>query len=935
MPSPAEQQRIYTRLRETFGPQWAEQNWSQFAQLLNDPSVGAAGVDEFLSQAEQARQSRGLDMGSMQFQPKAYGVGDGQRELEAAGIAEDAPQLQQQLIDLANTPGGASIVSQFQPELERAAEGGFDETEQAALQRMIQGVQQQMQAQQDDPESFGAERGAQAFYDPYTAQTTPPGGEALDNDFLGYMDPQHLQDYYNAAVSGASSQDIAGAQLGTNPTKDTIGDIMASRSYQRQQAQQTLQNPDATAAEKQQAQASLDEMGGFMPQMVDALNYLGPGSSLDLPGGFDTKDLTAPELTAALQTGGFQQVADPRRWLKGGLGAMAARALMPDMARSPAAENILHGDETSTGFGAGGYYAAPTEDQARENAMQAINAWEMRNGQEMDPQTQATMVQQYLSSAQRNQGLDDERTQGFIQNMTDARPAEQAEALLPQAIGRPADFAQQARAMDVGNYRLRRAPHALQGAARRPMGALGSAARRAGGGFGQAIGRLGPMGLATGALSAAPIAQSQANIAASGTGGPSLGTEALGYGAGGLSMLSTEAALPQAMQGAGQIAQASGVSSRFGALGRAITPQGLQNAGRAASTAFNTGRVSPLARTGATGAGRIGQGAGNMWRGMTAGARNMATAPGRAIGAARAAFSPAARAAAQAAPRAITGGAQMGRLAQLGGGLKNLGGGAILAQAGLDAALNTGDAYTAAFGGQRGRQMVQQGNRALADKAGQRGFWGNVAAAPNVVSQSRAMMGLNQQTNQANRRATNMSMQGAQFARQNAQRQAFEQAAQEAGIDPSDYLRVQRDMAGDESFFNEYLQADPSLQQAHDLYQQTTRDQSRRRGQAGFNAGQGQELTDYVHDTGGFMSRAFGGVPTWLGGSGGGNSGASRSMEDIYQGAPEELQQSMRQLGQAVERGDISAQEASQYLNLGASNDKDELLGQMRAAGIL
>lgn len=982
MPTPSEQQRLYTRLSEVFGPQWAEQNWGQFASMLNDPSVGTSGVDAFIDRVNDIRQEKGLDtMGPFRFEPKQYGLEEGDRELEAAGIAEDAPGLQQQLLQLANSPNGAMLIDQLQPQLEQAAEGGFDETEQVALGRMLEGMQRQVDARQADPDRFATERAAESFYDPYTAQADGPASGDQRNQNLGYMNPQHLQDYYQSAVSGVSGEDVAGAQLGTDVTGDTIGDMMASMDYYQQQAQRVLNDPNASAAEKEQAQAALSQAGGLMPSMLRGLEYLGPGSVLDLPGGFDTRDLTGPELTASLQMGGINQVADPRKWLRGGLGALAARALMPDMARSSAVSNIQHGDQTSTGFGTGGYYEAPTREQAVENAWQAINAHEMETGQELSDADRTTMVQQYIDAAAKNQELEDDRIQGFTQNMLEGRPGEQAEALLPQMIGRPSDFAQQASAMDVGGrtsgYGERALRHPIQTArqipgqvrqgvqqvaqgARRAPGVMGRAMQAArtpmqtgrqmvqtgtrsamgatGRGvanFGQAMGRLGPMGLATGALSAMPIGQDQAAIAASGTGGPSWGTKALGAGAGGLSMLSTEAALPQAMRGIGQIGQATGVNNLAGAAGRGVAGglgrlTGMQGAGRAMSQAFNTGRVSPLMRQGATRFGRIGQAMGNLGRGIATGARNLTSLPGRAMGAARAAFNPAARAAAMAAPtsRALQGGAQMGRLARLGqfgSGLKNLGGGALLAQAGIDAALNAGDAYTSLFGGQRGRQLVQQGNEMLADQAGQRGFWGNVAAAPNVVSQTRTMMGLNEQANQANRRASGTAQRGASTGRDIANWRAFETAARDAGLDPSTYQQVQREMGGDEEFFNRYLETDPEMQQAHQLYQQTQQDRARRRGTAGFSFDEGQKLTDYVSDTGGFWSRAFGGA----------NEGAMRSMSEVYQDAPEELQASMRNLAQAVERGDIDASEATHYLNIGASNQRDELIQQMREAGML
>lgn len=946
MPVPAEQQRIYTRLAEIFGPEWAQQNWGQFAEMLNDPSVGAAGVDAFLDRSDEQRRSQGLDtLGATRFQPKQYGVGEGQRQLDAAGITEDVPALQHQLLQLANSPGGAALVQQFQPELERAAEGGFDETEQQALERMLTGAQRQIDARQADPERFAAEQAAESFYDPYKAQASGPAAGGQRNQNLALMNPQHLQDYYQSAVSGASGQDVAGAQLGTNASEDTVGTMMASMDYYRQQAQQVLDDPAASAAEKEQAQQALTEIGpsfwdnfsltdpgSWLPssqaQIPELVNAFGPGSILDLPGGFDTKDLTGPELTAALQMGGMQQVYDPRKWLRGGLGAMAARALLPDMARSPAAANIQHADQTASGFGTGGYYAAPTRDQAVENAWQAINAQEMESGQRLSDADRTAMVQQYIDAAAHNQANEGQRIEGFTRNLVEGRPGEQAEALLPQMIGRPSDFAQQARAMDVGRrispaargmgqravqaYRQAN-PSAVRSALSRVPGAQ-MAGRAAGSQLGQMARRLGPTGLVTGAMSAMPIGQDQAAIAASGTGGPSWGTKALGAGAGGLSMLSTEAALPQAMRGVGQLGRFSGISQGIGKGLRAITPQFARGAGGAFSTAMSAGRAA------------AGPGANMLQRGM-AGAKNLATMPGRALQGARAMFNPAARAAAQAAQasKGLGAASQFGRMATLGSGLKNLAGGGILASAGIDAALNAGDAYTSLFGGQRGRQMVQQGNEMLANQAGQRGFWGNVAAAPNVVSQVRTMQGLNEQANQANRGAAGSAQRGGAAGRDIANWQAFDTAAREAGLDPNEYRQIQQEMGGDEDFMNQYLQADPQMQQAHQLYQQTQQDRARRRGTAGFSHTDAQALTDYVNDTGGFWSRAFGG----------GNEGALRSMSDVYSSADEGMQAKMRNLAQAVQRGDIDASEATHYLNIGASNQKDELLQQMREAGML
>jgi len=674
---------------------------------------------------------------------------------------------------------------------------------------------------------------------------------------------------------------------------------------------------------------------------------LGPGSTvLNIPG-VDTPDQSMAESIVGMQTGGLSQTWNPRSMAKGVAGSLAARALMPDLPHSGISQagSIQHGnasplasffgiaeEPTYSGVGYGGAYAPPSVDQAREIAEKQIAAYEMATGQPMDARQRMNTVRSYIDATQKLRDTDEERLRNYSSGHIQDIEAERAANVLPQVAMTPATAAAQSQAFDRAKFRPTGAPTP------KPMGRLGRFGTMTGAG-------------ATGLMSAIPTGLDQSAQAASYGGGHTLGTDAVGLGSGGLTAWGTERGLVKGLSDTYQGLKGMGMQA----------PKFMQDA----RTAFQTGRQTTPTIGGARGAYNMVRHGGmeglrNLGSGIadkfSRGGQNLKSLPGRAWNAAKSMPGGMARGAwgaAKAAPGAVGGmlksapGAlknfrpgnlgNMARSFASGGAgklpaLGNLARGAgnfALGGAAIDAGVNAGDAYGAVFGGERGRKLVRQGNKDMADQAAGRGVLGTIWNAPNVTSNARAMMGLQQQIQEAQQAGQQQMVGGYQGMINAGANDAVSQAVQQAGLDPgalSNYRQVTRMYGQDPERMQRMIASNPELQQVQQLQQTAKRDYHRNLASSGFSNTDAQNLSQYMQ----------GGANDSILGSMVGMTGENRmgmSLPDIYKAAEgdEKLRSSLNNLYRGVASGKVDPRAASTLLG-NVSTDRKELLNQFHQA---
>jgi len=252
-----------------------------------------------------------------------------------------------------------------------------------------------------------------------------------------------------------------------------------------------------------------------------------------------------------------------------------------------------------------------------------------------------------------------------------------------------------------------------------------------------------------------------------------------------------------------------------------------------------------------------------------------------------------------------------------------------LGGAAIDAGVNAGDAYGAVFGGERGRKLVRQGNKDMADQAAGRGVLGTIWNAPNVTSNARAMMGLQQQIQEAQQAGQQQMVGGYQGMINAGANDAVSQAVQQAGLDPgalSNYRQVTRMYGQDPERMQRMIASNPELQQVQQLQQTAKRDYHRNLASSGFSNTDAQNLSQYMQ----------GGANDSILGSMVGMTGENRmgmSLPDIYKAAEgdEKLRSSLNNLYRGVASGKVDPRAASTLLG-NVSTDRKELLNQFHQA---
>ena len=918
MPTPSQQREYYARLSELFGSEWADRNWPHFARMLNNPSMGSRAVEEFISSAQEQKDTLGVNqLPAGDFQPYQAGTAAqaAQRRLQgqpaetaplaigstlaSTGLRNDPQQahpIEERLAELQNLPGGAEAVSNLDDYFQLAGKGGYSDEELRGLNAMIDQAMQQQSALQD-PAQYQASQELKRRFDPNYASEFQTPVEYQRPRSYGMVEGRDLSEIYDAAHRARVGQPSS------MHTDTGIGDLQAMQGLERRQLEQQLADPNLDESQRAGIQQQLDAM--YWPEMMlKGMNVIGPGSLAEMPLGLDTSDRSMAGVPAQMQVGAgkgiIRGIADPRRWLWGAAAGEAAEAATRGAGGGQTfnTTDVHHGEGAGfwsrnpgsfSGFNRGGFYGAPSEEQARQRAYDYISALEMQQGEPLDATTRSTIVQDYLAEADQLAADDLQYQQNFGQQRAQDARFEQAINTVPQAFlteegarqqaGLTQARPQQPSAFRRGFDRLRQSrPGQAIASSRAAQSLPGRAATLGAKGLGRGVSRgwerFGPLGLATGAYSALDVGRQASDMAASATGGPSLGTDLVGAGATGLTFAGTEAALPQMTAGMYQVGRGLGADR--------LIPGAAKDAFRGASNAFNQG---------------VAQGGKGFGSRLGAMGKNLKTLAPRAMNAARAFVNPAARpmvsqlpqagaqagrAAAQAGSRLgqigqglrtaaqgfaanpMTAGAgQMGgRMAQLGMGARNLMSGGILGSMAIDAGINAGDAYGMVFGDPRARGMVRGTNQAMAGQAANRGAVGDVLAAPNVVSQARTMMGASQDIGEAQQGAAQTRLQGANTTQQNVMQQDYLQRAQQAGMDPGvaqEYLRAQQAGLSPEDF--DLYTSGEDMQQARQLYETTQREHGRRAATSGFGYDDRQALANYM--AGRPNEEAGGGRPGW------------------------------------------------------------------------